>query len=596
MKFRLVFLYTLLVIIPSSLFAAPADDAAIRQDIQIRQRQDQELRELERKRNIDELNRAQEKSEKIESSTQSKKFIDDGQCRVINNFEISGNKELDVAKFVIPYQGKCLTRTDLKNLKDSIWKYYLDRGYFLAQVYFGVDEMMSGKIKILIEEGKASSLQIKDDSKINEFMPWRRSLQRFFAFGPYANKTLNLRDIEQGLDQMNRLSSNNAKTDLLPGSKEGYSDVVINNQVKNISKPSFGINNSGNENTGRTRENFVLDQDNLIGVNDNIYFSHQKSNYSGTDKKYFKSNYIGFSIPFTYYTFGGNYSDSKYFTTNKGGLVTTTSSGNTKSSSYYISRVITRSKRYKISAKTEINNATNENYLNDVFLDSSSRTLTVAKFSFDNIFYTNFGSVFLQPKYNRGTKLMNALQDGNDLAKDAQRAQFDSCGLYGAISSNFAIPKTKIALNHNLTFDSQISEDRLYSSEQISLGGRYTIRGFNESTISGDNGYYFRNDLSGNLSQFLPDKMKDGFVGKVSQKLNAGIFYDYGYVRNNIINDETDKGYMSGTGAKISYNGEYLKMDLTYSYGLHSPNFLRNVNKTSKDNESIYLDVKIGLF
>ncbi len=583
--------------------SAQTADETIRQDIQIQQRNQQEKRSLERSRDLQEIDRARKKAMEVESPSDDKEFVDDGQCRQIDEFVVSGNQHLRLKKFIEASQGKCLTKTDLKNIKDTIGNYYIEKGYVLARVYFGLQNITQGKIEIIIEEGKADHLELKDDSKINDALSYRRSLQKFFAFGFYDNKIVNLRDIEQGIEQMNRLSSNNAKMDIIPSDKAGeggvvggYSNIVINNQVKNISKPSIGINNSGNINTGRTREAISLDQDNLIGVNDNIYFSHSMSDHNGIDKKYFKSNYAAISVPFTYYTFGGSYSDSKYLTTTRGVLVTTVSSGISKSSSYYISRVLSRAKQYKISLKAELSNTSNENYLNDVFLDSNSRKLTVAKLSFDNVFYSKFGTIFLQPKYNKGTKLMNALKDEKGLNLDAQRAQFDSYGLYGSVINNFPIPKTNINLMHNLSFDSQYSEDRLFSSEQMSIGGRYTVRGFEESSISGDNGYYIKNDLTVNSFQIMPKIIQESFAGNFLQKINIGTFYDYGYVRNKIINDESDKGYMSGTGAKIGYNGEYFKVDLTYAKGLHSPQFLRNVDRITKDNESIYLDIKLGLF
>lgn len=51
--------------------------------------------------------------------------------------------------------------------------------------------------------------------------------------------------------------------------------------------------------------------------------------------------------------------------------------------------------------------------------------------------------------------------------------------------------------------DSQISKDTLFGSEQFSVGGYYSVRGFRENYISGDHGYYFRNKASFNLGQFL---------------------------------------------------------------------------------------------
>ena len=586
-----------LLLLTSANVGAQTTDEAIRQDIQIQQRNKQETQDLTRQRDLQEINRIKEKTQDLESKYAAKTFIDDGKCRKIDQIIVSGNKELSLKQFTKDIQGKCLTKTDLQNIKKAIENFYIAKGYILARVYFDTKNILQGKIDIVVEEGKASNLEIKDNSKINDAMSWRRSLQKFFAFGSTKDKTVNLRDIEQGLDQMNRLSSNDAKMDIVPSdSQDGHSDIIINNQVKNISKPSIGINNSGNASTGKVRETLTLDQDNLIGVNDNIYLSHSKSDYDGINKKYFNSNYLSATIPFTYYTLGATYSDSNYLTTTKSPASTNTSSGNTRSSSYYASRVLSRSKKYKISLKAELNNAINKNYSNGSFLDVSSRKLVVAKLSLDNVFYTKYGTIFLQPKYNRGTTWMGAIKDQKDLPADAQRAQFNSYGLYGSVSNNFLIPRTNINLTHNLSFDSQISEDRLFSSEQMAIGGRYTVRGFDESSISGDNGYYIKNDLTVNSFQLAPEFIQKSFATPTLQKINIGIFYDYGYVRNKIVNDTADKGYMSGAGTKLSYNGEYFRVDLTYSKGLHSPEFLRNVNHTTADNESIYLDIKFGLF
>ncbi|MFT6333061.1 MAG: hemolysin activation/secretion protein [Lentimonas sp.] len=590
-----LFLSLCLIFTNQNLQAAGVQDAILR-DVQIQQQEARERQNLERQRELEEINRSRQKAIESESQPSSAEFNDDGRCMKIDEFEIEGNEKFKLNKFTKAAKGKCLTKTDLKDLIKSIENHYLKKGYVLARVYLGVENITQGKIKIVVEEGKASNLEIKDNSKINEKLSWRRKLQEFFAFGPYKNKVVNLRDIEQGLDQMNRLSSNNAKLNMTPSDQEGYSDIVINNDVGIISKPSVGISNSGNRNTGRTRQTLVLDQDNLLGINDNIYLSHSRSDHGGVHKKYFKSNYVAISIPFNYYTLGFNYSDSKYLTTTPAGLITTVSSGFSRSSSYYISRVLGRSKKYKTTLKTQMNITRNKNYLEDVFLLNNSRKTAVAQFSLDNVFYTKSGSIFLQPKYNKGTQLLGASKDSPSINRDTGRIQFNSYGLYGSITNNFLLPKTNTNITHNLTFDSQISENQLLGMNQISIGGRYTVRGFEESSISGDNGYYVKNDLTVNSFNVAPKIIKNSFSNSILQKTNLGVFYDYGYIRNNIINDPTDEGHMSGIGAKVNYEGKYFKAELVYSRGLHSPQFVKNVYRISEDSESIYLNLRVGLF
>ncbi|MFT6333255.1 MAG: hemolysin activation/secretion protein, partial [Lentimonas sp.] len=509
---------------PSLSFAQNAD--AARRDIQIQNQILQEREELRRQREMEEIQRSRTKSLDALPTKTKKKIDDDGACAVIMGFDISGNENQKIEKITNPYLGECLSKSDFNQIKQDIENKYIHMGYTLARVYFDTTKISDQEISIIIEEGKIEDLQLQDNSKLNNRFPFRRKLSQFFAFGFKKDKVFNLRDIEQALDQMNRLSSNNATMDIIPSdSQEGYSKVIINNQISASTRPSFGISNTGSKSTGKTRYTANLNQDNLIGINDNIYYSHSRSNHDGVNNNKFHSNYLSFSAPFNYYTFGGSYSDSKYLTITRGNLSTSKASGLSRSISSYVSRVLSRSQKYKISLKGELNHASNKNYLNRTFQANNSRKLTVAKLSLDNVFYTKFGTIFLQPKYKRGTKLLGALEDSHDARSTTQKAQFNAYGLYGSISNRFPIPKSNINLSHNLTFDSQISMDRLFSSEQMSAGGNYTVRGFDESSILGDSGYYVRNDFGVNAYEIAPKFIRNSFTNKFLSRTNLGIFY-----------------------------------------------------------------------
>ena len=103
--------------------------------------------------------------------------------------------------------------------------------------------------------------------------------------------------------------------------------------------------------------------------------------------------------------------------------------------------------------------------------------------------------------------------------------------------------RNKINLNYTLSFDSQYSWNTLYGTDQFSVGGEYTVRGFRNKNISEDNGYYIRNDLSMNLKQLFPKILiNTKFMNYVStikgknirlsindalSRIYLGIFYDY---------------------------------------------------------------------
>ncbi len=103
--------------------------------------------------------------------------------------------------------------------------------------------------------------------------------------------------------------------------------------------------------------------------------------------------------------------------------------------------------------------------------------------------------------------------------------------------------RNKINLNYTLTFDSQYIWNTLYGTDQFSVGSEYTVRCFRNENISGDNGYYIRNDLSMNLKQLFPKILiNTKFMNYVStikgkntrlsindalSRIYLDIFYDY---------------------------------------------------------------------
>ena len=644
---------TLLAIsLPHNSFALTASEQreAQQQDIQAKQRIESERRDIIRQKESEEIKNIGKRKFQAEEQLESKKKADDKVCQTIKTFEIQGNKEILgftlKRKFIKPLQKEkpdlCFTRLDLSKLHDQIENYYINQGYVIARVYFDASKIAKGKIKIVIEEGKLEKLEIRDNSKLNNVLPFRRTTQKFFAFPSlWKNEAVNLRDIEQGIDQINRLSSQNAKISLDPSEKEGYSNVIIDNQIGHLATVSLGVDNSGQQSTGRIKRKASINYDNLLGINDNIYLNYSQSNgvplfgsskgfnneigtNDNSNTRFSKAFYSAFSVPFGYWTAGTSYSYSKYLLTTAGTASLIKSSGNSEAKTYYLDRVLSRGKKYKISLKAELGQNDTDSYIEDTYIPVNSRRTTQANLYLNNTFYIPNGSLYFQPKYSKGLTAFGAMKDQKGLTADKPRAQFETFGLYAQSNLNFNLPlfrgsesspqrddggssspKTAIPLNHKLTFDSLKSNDSLYGSDQFSLGGRYTIRGFQESIISGDNGYLFRNDLSARLSDLTPKSLLNskifGFGGEnfsansAISKMRFGIFHDYGYVRNHVIDSSNDEGYMSGAGAVLSFNGKFINWDVTYSKGLHSPQFLRNLDNIPKDNETIYFSLGVNL-
>ena len=608
------------------LFSKVFDSESIeRNNIKARQLIESERKDLIRKQEKDWVKGvAKEESKDIPD----KKSVDNfnANCRIIKKFTFVGNKKISkrtLENFIDQIkkgkQGLCFAKEDFSNIYSKITNYYIEKGYIIARVYFDFVKISQEEVFIIVEEGKLNNLDLIENRNLKGVFSFQNISRKFFAF-PFLSKDdiVNIRDIEQGIDQINRLSSQSAKIILKPADEYGYSDIIVNNKIEHPFVASFAVDNSGQKNTGKIKHKVSLNYDNLLAVSDNIYLHYSESNaiplfgsnkefnstigiVDNSNNRYSKAFYSNFSIPFGYSTIGGSYSYSKYLLTTSGIASQVKSSGNSETKSYYFDHVLSRGKNYKTSIKIELEENDTDSYVEDTYIPINSRKTSEVSIFLNNNIYFPMGSLYIQPKYVKGLKLLDAMQDSNELAKDKPRAQFESFGLYSQSNVNFTIPKVLLPLNHKLTLDVLKSKDSLYGVNQMSIGGKYSVRGFQESIISGDNGYLIRNDLTINAKDIFlrnstkKDNINSFIINSAIAKLNLGLFYDYGYTRNNVVDNDNDKGHMSGAGVSLSFNNKIFNWELIYAKSLHSPRHLRNFDNISEDNETIYFSFGVSL-
>lgn len=295
--------------------------------------------------------------------------------------------------------------------------------------------------------------------------------------------------------------------------------------------------------------------------------------------------------------------------------------------------------RLRIGTQLEVRDT--RSYIEDVKTANGSRKSSNISFYLNNVIYTRLGTIIIKPSYQIGTHWFHSKKDLDDLMDIEPKLQYDLIKLYAYYNTRINLPlltktqvidqntgkpatreiktkdskekkivktepikvRNKLPLYYTLTFDSQYSFDTLYGSDQFSVGGEYTVRGFRESNISGDIGYYIRNDLKINLLDLLPNAIvytKPMNVGKQHRiSINDTIsrtylsaFFDYGYVRNRhkILPDyyNSNSGYLSGAGIALNYYGRYLSWSLTYAKALRSPEYLQSRDGIKKEGHSIY--------
>lgn len=161
-------------------------------------------------------------------------------------------------KVVAPYINQCLSLARINQLVRDISEWYVQRGYITSRAFLTEQNLSHGILTITVLEGRLEEIRLQGAS----------SHQLKMAFPTRAGRILNLRDIEQGMEQINRLRTTPVQIEILPSTKPGYSIVNL------TSKPEFpltlGLNmdNSGQRSTGVGQVSASLVGNDLLGLAD----------------------------------------------------------------------------------------------------------------------------------------------------------------------------------------------------------------------------------------------------------------------------------------------------------------------------------------
>lgn len=470
------FLYLALGLMTLSLtthaaFLSPADRDSVEQQQQQLLRQNQQQRES--------LERA---TPSLHAAMPAQLEASDGPCFSIHRIALDGATLIDPRqqqKIVRPWLGQCMDIARITKLVNIISDWYISRGYITSHAFLTEQDLRSGVLHLTILEGKLEKIAMEGAAKRELTM----------AFPGLEGHILNLRDIEQGMEQINRTRATPVQIEIQPGEKPGGSIVNLTATAEHPLLLSMSVDNSGQKSTGSGQINAGLTGNNLLGLADRWFVSGGRSS-AFSNAKDAQNIAAGVSIPYGYTLFDYSYSWNNYLSTldNHGWIWR--SSGDTETHRLNFSQVLFRNGDLKTGLSAGLSYRTNHNYLDDVLLQSSSRKLTTLLFGLNHTQKMFAGITTFNPTFSRGMPWFGAESDGNKPG-DLPKAEFRKWSL----SASFQRP----LLNDLWWLSSlygQWSPDRLYGSERLTLGGESSVRGFKEQYISGDNGGYWRNELN----------------------------------------------------------------------------------------------------
>lgn len=471
-----------------------------------------------------------------------------GPCFNIHRIYINNATLLSDAtrqKLLNPYAGQCLGMDKINNLIHKISDWYIQRGYITSRAFITEQDLSTGELHIPVLEGRLEKIRL-------EGAPSR---QLHMAFPGLEGQILNLRDIEQGMEQINRVRSTPVQIEILPADRPGYSVVNLTAAPEFPLSASAGFDNSGQKSTGTGQISGSLTGNNLLGLADKWFISGgRSSDFSSThDAQNFQT---GVSLPYGYSLLDYSYSWSNYLNTINNNGFNWVSTGDSVSHRATLSRVLFRNGDIKTGVSVGIAHQISRNWLNDAKLDSSSRKLTSLQFGLNHTQKIFGGVATLNPGFSHGMPWFGAENDRGKKG-DVPKAQFKKWSINGS----FQRPVTN-DLWWLTSVYGQWSPDRLYGSERLTIGGESSVRGFKEQYLAGDNGGYLRNEL--NYALFtLP------VIGQVS----ALAAVDGGWLQKDA-KDPWASGTLWGSALGLTAAGRYYSSQFTVGLPVKYPAWL----------------------
>jgi hemolysin activation/secretion protein len=254
------------------------------------------------------------------------------------------------------YRGRCIGSTGIKQIHHNLTALLIARGYSTSRLGIPEQDLSSGTFVLALIPGVIGTISFASE---NVAASWRTA----FPIGP--GDLLNLRELEQGLEQLKRIPSHDVEMQIVPGAHPGESDIVISIRRSTSWKISLSLDDSGAKSTGSLQSGINLALDNPLGLNDlfNLGLSsdvERRGSQRGTN-----GNKLNYSLPYGNWTFSLAASSYDYHQKIAGLYETFVSSGKGRNLEIKFSRLFQRSQEQKNSLYFKLGKRWNRAYIND---------------------------------------------------------------------------------------------------------------------------------------------------------------------------------------------------------------------------------------
>lgn len=367
------------------------------------------------------------------------------------------------------------------------------RGLITSRVLVGAQNLHGGVLELVFLPGIVRELRLSPDST------GKASI--LGALPPRPGQLLQLRDIEQGLENLQRVPTAEADIEIAPAEGQdaapGESDLLVHYRQASAWRLHLALDNGGTRATGKLQGTATLSWDNPLRRSDLLYLSLGRGLATG-ERRGTRNATLHYSLPFGYWQAGMTAASNRYQQNVAGAYQDYVYSGESSQLDLQLSRVIHRSASARTTAELRVFHRASSNAVDDTEIDVQRRRTSGYALGLAQRRYLGTALFEGSLAFKRGTGAFGALRAPEEP--------------WGEGTSRMKIHTADLALTQplqlagaharwSMAWHGQWNATPLTLQDRIGLGGRYTVRGFDgESTLLAERGRYWRNELGVALS------------------------------------------------------------------------------------------------
>jgi len=390
-----------------------------------------------------------------------------------------------------PAIGRCLGAQGIATLIGRIQNAILQRGFITTRVLAAPQDLQSGTLTLTLLPGRIRQIRFAEGSN-SRATKWN-------AVPAQAGDLLNLRDIEQALENFKRVPSAEADIQITPSTaadaQANDSDVIIQWKQALPFRLNLSLDDAGSKATGKYQTGITLSYDHWWTLNDLFYVSFNQGRGGGmAGPRGTHGTTVHYSLPLGYWLLSATNSANTYHQSVAGLNENIEYSGNSNNSELRIARLLYRNSVRKTSASLRLWTRESENFIQDTEVTDQHRRTSGWELGLSHRELFNNASLDTTLAYRRGTGALHALRAAEEaFGEGSSRMQVITADALLTLPFSIATQR----MRYSAAWRAQWNRTPLSPEDRFAIGSRYTVRGFSGgSLLTGDRGSLLRQELA----------------------------------------------------------------------------------------------------